>query len=103
MMNSLAADTIKANSKIVKERIWTLNSPFRIWINPVTSKIVSQSLDTDTDAHLHEESVISVRKEAEFASRVLQEECPKWSAATLETLRRDEVSGRDQGCAAKLQ
>ena len=58
-----------------------------------------QPWDTDTDAHLHEKSVISVRKEAEFASRVLQEKCPKWSADTLETLQRDEVSGRVQGCA----
>ena len=48
----------------------------RIWINPVTSKIEFQLLDTDTDAQLHEECVISVRKEAEFASRVLQERCP---------------------------
>ena len=61
--------TVKANSKIVKERIWTLVSCFankivteQIWIISVTSKIALQPLDTDTDAHLHEENVISVRK-----------------------------------------
>ena len=36
--------TIKANNKIVKERIW---------MNPVTSKIEFQPLDTDTHAHSH--------------------------------------------------
>ena len=40
------SDTIKTNSKIVTEQIW---------INPVTSKIVSQPLEPDTDAQLHEE------------------------------------------------
>ena len=45
-----------ANSKLVKERIWN---------NPVTRKIVLQPLESDTDAHLHEESVISVRIQAE--------------------------------------
>ena len=38
--------TIKANSKIVKERIW---------MNLVTSKIIKQPLESDTDAQLHEE------------------------------------------------
>ena len=33
----------------------------QIWIISVT-KIALQPLDTDTDAHLHEDSVISVRK-----------------------------------------
>ena len=46
-----------ANSKIVIERIW---------INPVTSKIMVQPLESDTDAQLHEERVISVRKRAEI-------------------------------------
>ena len=46
-----------ADSKLVKERIW---------INPVTSKIVLQSLQPDTDAHLHEESVISARIQSEI-------------------------------------
>ena len=56
------SNTIKANSKIVKERIWTLDSRF-------ASKIELQPfLDTDTDAQLHKERVISVRKRAEFAS-----------------------------------
>ena len=40
--------------------------------------IETQPLDTDTDAQLHKERVISVRKEAaEFPSRVLHENCPK--------------------------
>ena len=46
-----------ANSKIVKEGIW---------INPVTSKIMKQPLESDTDAQLHEERLISVRKQAEI-------------------------------------
>ena len=46
-----------ANSKIVKERIW---------INQVTSKIMKQPLESDTDAQLHEERVISVRKQADI-------------------------------------
>ena len=78
------SNTIKANSKIVKERIWTLDSHFankivkeRMWINPVTSKIVIQPLELDPDAQLHEERVIPVRKEAVFGSRVLQEKCPR--------------------------
>ena len=53
----------------------------------------------DTDAHLHEERVISVRKEAEFAHRVPPSRCPRWNADTLETsCRRDvkEFSGGDQ-------
>ena len=45
------SQTIKANN-VVKERIW---------INQVTSKIETQSLDTDTDDQLHKERVISVR------------------------------------------
>ena len=40
------SQTIKANNKIVKERIW---------ISPVTSKIETQPLDTDIDAQLHKE------------------------------------------------
>ena len=55
--------TIRANvnddsqfaNKIAKERIW---------INPVTSKIMKQPLESDTDAQVHEERVISVRKQA---------------------------------------
>ena len=38
----------------------------RIWINPVTSKIMKQPLESDTDAQLHEERVVSVRKQAEI-------------------------------------
>ena len=60
--------TIKANRKIVKDRIW---------INLVTSKIGIQPLEPYPDAQLHKERVISVRKAAEFASRVLQERCPR--------------------------
>ena len=56
------------NNKIVKERIW---------INPVTSKIMKQPLESDTDAELHEERVISVRKQAESASRVLHDKRPR--------------------------
>ena len=50
-------------NKIAKERIWTITSPFRqennkivteqIWINPVTSKILKQSLESDNDSQLH--------------------------------------------------
>ena len=50
-----------------------------------------QPLEPDTDAQLHKERVISVRKEAEFASRVLQEKCPKCNANTLETSCRYDV------------
>ena len=49
----------------------------QVWINPVTSKSMAQPLDAGTDAQLHEEYVISVRKQAEFASRVLHENCPR--------------------------
>ena len=55
-------------NKITKERIW---------INPVTSKIVKQHLEPDNDAQLHKERVITVRKAAEFASRVLHKKCPR--------------------------
>ena len=58
------SNTVKASSKIVKERIWKLDSRF-------AGKIVFQPLEIDTDAQFHRERVISVRKEAEFASRVL--------------------------------
>ena len=60
------SNTIKANSKIVKERIWTLDSNF-------ASKSEFQLLEPDTDAQLHKERVISVRNEAEFVSRVLRD------------------------------
>ena len=49
----------------------------QIWINPVTRKTVFQPLDTDTDAQLHKERVITVSKAAKFASRVRQEKCPR--------------------------
>ena len=64
------SNTISANSKIVKERIWTLDSSF-------ASKVVFRLLVPDTDAQLHEGRVISVRQEAEIASRVLQERFPR--------------------------
>ena len=48
----------------------------QVWINPVTSKFMAQPLDTDTDAQLHEESVMSMRKQAEFASRVPHQNIP---------------------------
>ena len=83
--------TVKANNEILKERNW---------INPVTSKIEFQPWEPDTDAQLHEESVISVRIQAEICiSSSAREKCPKWSADTQQTLRRDEISGRDQVCA----
>ena len=56
------------NNKIVKERIW---------INPVTSKIMKQSLEPDTDAQSHAPRVVSVRKQAESASRALHEKRPR--------------------------
>ena len=46
-----------ANSKIVTEQIC---------VNPVSSKIVIQPLEPDTDAQLHEESVVSQRIQAEI-------------------------------------
>ena len=67
LLNSLH-HTIKANGKIVKERIW---------VNLVTSMIEIQPLEPDTDGQLHKERVIIVRKAAKFASRVLQEKCPR--------------------------
>ena len=49
----------------------------RIWINPDTSKIMKQPLESDTDAQLHKERAITVRKAAEFASRVPHKKCPR--------------------------
>ena len=44
--------------------------------------------------------VISVRKEAEFPSRAVQERCPRWNADTLETSCQGDVEEfQDQGCA----
>ena len=62
MMNSVATTRSKHTTRIVKERIWT---------GLVTSRIMKQPLESDTDGQLHKERVISVRKAAEFASRVL--------------------------------
>ena len=72
------SNRVKACSKIVRERIWKLDSRF-------ASKIVFQPLEIVSDAQLHRERVISVRKEAELASRVLREKCARWNADTLET------------------
>ena len=69
MAFSLRSNTIKANSKIVKENV--------NWNQSFASKIVLQPLEPDTDAQLHKEREISVRKEAEFSSQVLQERCPR--------------------------
>ena len=74
----------------MKERIWTLDSP-------VVSKIEFQPLEPETDAQLHKERMITVRTAAEnlpleFNTR----KCPRRNEDILETLRRDEVSGRDQ-------
>ena len=70
MATSLATIRSKRTGKIVEERIWTLDSHFadkivteRILIMSVSSKIVLQPLEPDTDAQLHKERVISVRKE----------------------------------------
>ena len=60
------SNAVKANSKIVKERIWTLDSRF-------ASKIELHPLEPDANAQFREGRVISARKEAEFVSRVLQE------------------------------
>ena len=38
----------------------------RIWINPVTSKIVVHPLESDTDTPLHEENVIYSEKGREI-------------------------------------
>ena len=57
----------QANGKFVKQRIW---------INLVTSKIMKQLLESDTDAQLHEERGISVRNKPKLASQVLQENVP---------------------------
>ena len=44
-----------------------------------------------------EERVITVRNAAEIClSSSTREKCPRWAEDILETLRRDEVSGRDQ-------
>ena len=45
---------IKAKNIIMKERIW---------INRVISKIKKQPLESDTDAQLHNERIITVRQE----------------------------------------
>ena len=91
-------------NKIVKERK-TLDSRFASkqqdcermnLINPVTSKIEIQPLDTDTDAQLHKERVITVRKAAEIRLSSSTREIPNEMRTSWKTLRRDEVSGRDQ-------
>ena len=58
--------TIKANSNVMKERKE---------INLVTSEITFQLLYSDTFAQLHEERVISVRKESSSTSEMSQVEC----------------------------
>ena len=38
---------------------------------------MKQPLESDNDAQLHKERAITVRKAAEFASRVLHKKCPR--------------------------
>ena len=80
MALSFAAIRSKRTAMMVEERIWTFDSQF-------ASKIVLQPLEPDTDAQLHKERVISVRKEAEFVSRVLfyKNDVREWNVDTLET------------------
>ena len=59
-------NTIKANNKIVKERIWT---------GSVTSMFETQPLDTDTGAQLHEERFITVREEPSLHVELHQRRC----------------------------
>ena len=90
--------TIRANlngdsqfaNKIVKERIWTLDSPSRQqdWISAFGTRhwrSVAQG------AYEHSE-----KSHWKFASRVQHKKCLRRNEDILETLRRDEVSGRDQ-------
>ena len=58
-----------ANNKIVKERSW---------INPITSKIETQPLDTDTDAELHDERIICSSRGTQFA-RGTPAGCHRWN------------------------
>ena len=71
-------NTIKANNKIVKERIWTLDSHF-------ATKIVLQHLAPDTDAQLHKERVISCKKKPNLHLEFCKRNVPKWNADTPET------------------
>ena len=80
-----ANDDSQFADKIPKERIWTLTSRFRqlnnkiveerICINPVTSKIMKQPFESDTDAQLHEERVFSARPRADSSSVARCSEC----------------------------
>ena len=77
-----------ANNKIVKERSW---------INPITSKIMKQPLEPDTDAQLYDERIVAVRQEpslhvehqrvvtdgVEVASRGAQAECVIRNLSTI--------------------
>ena len=61
--------TIKANSKIVKEQIWT---------NRFAIKMESHPLDSDTDPRCKRSVCFSVRKEA-YAHRVLPSRRHRWN------------------------
>ena len=72
MTNKSPSKTPKANNKIVEERSW---------INSITS-IVKQPLESDTDAKLHDERIITVRKEPIQGVQDCTCECPKNQAGT---------------------
>ena len=58
------SQTITANNKIVK---------YSILVDPVTSKTEIQPLDSDTDAPLHDERIITVREDFKTARANVQE------------------------------
>ena len=76
-------NTIKANNKIVKERIWT---------GLVTSKIMKQALKTDTDAQLHDERIITVREEHQRDVTNVKRS-GEWLNKEFETARMSKTSG----------
>ena len=66
----------------------------RTWIDPVTSKIMKQPLESDADAQLHEERVISVRNKPnlhlEFNTRNVPHEMPSsWKVPDVTKFQED--------------
>ena len=59
------------------EDCMTKYNEFERSVPRLAGKIECQPLEPDTDVQLHKEHVISKRKAAEFASRVLPEKCPR--------------------------
>ena len=99
--------TIQANSKIVKERNWTLilSSLTRSWesefgrsILRVTSKIEFQFLERDTDGQLHKERVITAADIC-FSSSTRDVPGVMRTIGKFLSMWCRRVSGRDQGCA----